>query len=193
MTCDRKTLCFSLLSAAMGFIPGAIAAATPQARVPIQQNRAQSVATLRPSQPPPAKAPQIFNHASVDHAWKTALKRQRPLVIMFTSDQCHYCKKMLLQTYRHPGIQRLLIENSETVLAHAEKYPSLLKQMRIQSFPTTLVISPQGKVLEAIQGYVPPNEFADRVAPQIVPKLQTAQSPSKQQAARAQPRQTSAR
>ena len=45
----------------------------------------------------------LFAHKSVDQAWKAAVTGRKPLLVMFTSDHCVYCKKMLKQTYGHPG------------------------------------------------------------------------------------------
>lgn len=107
----------------------------------------------------------LFAHADIEQAWQSAVEKNKPLLVMFTSDHCAYCQKMLSETYGHPLIRRLLTSKAETVLAHAEDYDVLIKRLGIRGFPTTLLVSPQGEVLDVMEGYVDPQEFAKRVNP----------------------------
>ena len=107
----------------------------------------------------------LFTHKNVEQAWKAAAVGRKPLVVMFTSDNCIYCKKMLKKTYRHPTIEKMLLGNTETVLAHANQYRDLVKKLGIRGYPTTMIISPDGKVLELMPGYVEPKAFAQRIHP----------------------------
>jgi len=72
---------------------------------------------------------------------------------------------MLSETYRHPAIQRMLAKDTETVLAKAEDYRGLIKRMGIRGYPTTLLLSPQGEVLDLVEGFVNAKAFAKRVSP----------------------------
>lgn len=125
------------------------------------------VARRAPARRPAAKQPGLFTETSIEKAWQQATVRQRPMLVMFTSNNCMYCKKMLKETYSHPAIRRMLAANTETVLAHAKDYPALVKRLGITGFPTSLLISPQGKVLTAIPGFVPPQDFAQQVTPAL--------------------------
>ena len=38
--------------------------------------------------------------------------------------------------------------NTESVLAHADQYRDLAKKLGIRGYPTTMLVSPEGKVLD---------------------------------------------
>src|SRR5262245_36221902 len=98
-----------------------------------------------------ASAPAIlFSHPTVDAAWNAAHARHRPLVVMFTSDNCPYCVRMLNETYADPAIRSLLGERAETVLAHASQYRELIQRLGIHGFPTSVVVSADGQIGDVI-------------------------------------------
>jgi len=107
----------------------------------------------------------IFTHPSIEQAWESAVAENKTLLVMFKTDHCHYCTKMLSETYNHPAIQRMLAKDTESVLANAEDYQALTKKMGIRGYPTTLLISPQGEVLDLLEGFVDAKTFAKRVNP----------------------------
>jgi thioredoxin-related protein len=117
---------------------------------------------------------ELFRHATVEQAWKSSVASKKPLLVMFTSDNCLYCKKMMKETYHHPAIERMLSQNTETVVAHSRDYKSLVKKMGVRGYPSTLLISPEGEVLDFMEGYVEAKVFAERVYP-LLQKHRTAQ------------------
>jgi len=112
----------------------------------------------------------LFNHKSVEKAWEAAIAGKKPLLVMFTSDHCVFCQKMLTQTYGHPAIKQMLIGRTESVLAHASDYSELVQKMGLRGFPTSLLISPEGKVLAVMEGFVEPRDFAQQVKPLLEKK-----------------------
>jgi thioredoxin-related protein len=116
----------------------------------------------------------LFKHATVEQAWKTAVTTKKPLLVMFTSDGCLYCTKMMKETYQNPAIERMLLQNTETVMAHSRDYQGLVKKMGIRGYPSTVLISPEGEVLDFMEGYVEAKVFAKRVYP-LLQKHRTAQ------------------
>ena len=83
---------------------------------------------------------------------------------------------MLAETYGHPAIEQMLAGHTQTVLAHASDYPDLVKRLGIRGFPSSVLISPRGDVLDFMPGYVPPKEFAQRVVPLLKRKTQVQQA-----------------
>jgi len=110
----------------------------------------------------------IFTHTSVEQAWKSAVATKKPLLVMFTSDSCLYCKKMMKETYQHPAIARMLSQSTETVMAHSRDYRDLVQKLGVRGYPSTLLISPEGNVLDFMEGYVEPKAFADRIYPLLL-------------------------
>ncbi len=107
----------------------------------------------------------LFTQSSVEQGWKSAVAEQKTLVVMFKSSHCIYCTKMLSETFGNPAIQRMLASDTETVLAKAEDYRSLIQRMEIRGYPTTLLISPQGEVLDLVEGFLDARAFAKRISP----------------------------
>ncbi|TWU25955.1 thioredoxin family protein [Bythopirellula polymerisocia] len=107
----------------------------------------------------------IFDHPTVEGAWKEAIERQRPLLVMFTSENCTFCRKMVHETYGNPQVQKLLRGRTESVMAHSDDYAALIKKLGIRGYPSSLLISPDGEVLDFIEGYLEPKAFAQRVGP----------------------------
>jgi len=129
------------------------------------------IADTSPAEPVSTKrnrTGELFTQSNVDLAWKQAVALQRPLLVMFTSDSCLYCKKMLTETYGHPAVQQLLSRKTVTVLAHSRDYQALVKKMGIRGFPSSLLVTPDGQVLEFMEGYVDAKKFTSRVAPLLV-------------------------
>ncbi|MEM9352285.1 MAG: thioredoxin family protein [Planctomycetota bacterium] len=118
----------------------------------------------------------LFRHRTVQAAWATAVAQRRPLVVMFTTDHCGYCTKMLQETYSDPRVERLLLGNAVTVLAHTRDYAELAQKLGVQGFPTSLVVSPAGDVLEVAPGYVDARQFLTRLAPAITANHRAAQA-----------------
>lgn len=139
-------------------------------------------ASLSPAhaQPLPAGPNQragLFSQTSIEQAWKQATEQQQPLLVMFTSDNCKFCKKMLAETYGHPAIERMLATHTQTVLAHKNDYEALVKKLGIRGYPSSVLISPKGDVLEFVEGFLPPKEFAQRVTPVLRLQARNAQLP----------------
>ncbi|MCA9240851.1 MAG: thioredoxin family protein [Planctomycetales bacterium] len=110
-----------------------------------------------------AKPVSAFKHATIDAAWKASQKSKRPLLIFVCSDNCFYCVKMLKETYSHQQIAMALRATSESVAVKNDDVPELVKQFKINAYPTTLVVSPEGKELARIKGFLPPEKFVAKL------------------------------
>ncbi len=132
------------------------------------------------------KRPALFSQTSIETVWKRAVDQRKPMLVMFTSDNCMYCKKMLSETYGHPAIKRMLQSKTQTVLAHQDDYESLVKRLGIRGYPSSVLVSPSGEVLDFIEGYIEPKEFAQRVSPLLRANVQQARvaKPAKKTAER---------
>lgn len=117
-----------------------------------------------PASTPLASTPAtLFHHPTVEVAWKAAVARKRPLVVMFTSDHCPHCERMLKATYADPAIRQLLVDHAETVLAHAADNRELVQKLGVRGFPTSVIVSAEGQIVDVVEGYVDAPTFALRV------------------------------
>lgn len=120
-----------------------------------------------------AQRPGLFSETSIEKGWKRSMHQKQPMLVMFTSDNCKFCKKMLAETYGHPTIEQMLATNTQTVLAHKNDYEALVKKLGIRGYPSSVLISPKGDVLEFVEGFLPPKEFAARVVPVLQKQART--------------------
>ncbi len=107
----------------------------------------------------------VFDHKTVEDAWKIAIEHKKPLLVMFTSNNCTFCRKMIADTYGNQSVKDLLRGRTESVMAHSDDYASLIKKLGIRGYPSSLLISPEGEVLDFMEGYVDPQAFSKRVGP----------------------------
>ena len=87
------------------------------------------------------------------------------MLVLFSTDGCHFCTKMMNETYSHPGVQRMLREHVETVKVNARDYPAVVERLGIRGYPTTLLVSPDGNVMDAIEGFASAKAFTGRIGP----------------------------
>ena len=122
-----------------------------------------------------ARSPRVFTETSIENGWKRSLQQKQPMLVMFTSDNCKFCKKMLAETYGHPAIEQMLSAHTQTVLAHKNNYEALVKKLNIRGYPSSVLISPKGDVLEFVEGFLPPKKFAERVVPVLQKQARESQ------------------
>ena len=66
-------------------------------------------------------------------------------------------------TYPHPDVQRELsgwIQRRADVVAE----PELAAAFEVAAIPTAVLLSPDGRILDRVVGFVQPNDFLDRLS-----------------------------
>lgn len=109
----------------------------------------------------PAKP--LFKHPTVDAAWQASQKSQRPMLLFIHSDNCRFCVKMEKETYSHPEISRALAATAESVSVKKEHNLELIKRLKIRAYPTTVIVSPVGKEITRVEGFLDPQKFVVRM------------------------------
>ncbi len=107
----------------------------------------------------------IFTHHTLQKAWQAAVSRRRPMLVLFSTDGCHFCTKMMAETYSQPEVQRMLHGHVEGVKVNAQKNPDVVARLGIRGYPTTLLVSPEGNVMDAIEGFASAKTFTSRIGP----------------------------
>ena len=86
-------------------------------------------------------------------ALREAAEKNRPLVIDFGTENCFWCKKLDATTFRDPKVAKLLNEQFVPVKIDANKHPRLTEALNVESFPTLVLATPEGKVVGRHVGY----------------------------------------
>ncbi len=68
-------------------------------------------------------------------------------------------------TLKDAAIQSELKRRFIPVALNVKDAPEFIQTLRVRSFPTLLVIDPNGDVVESISGYQTPKQLRDKLAP----------------------------
>ena len=107
-----------------------------------------------------------------DVQWETDLREaaalarntRRPLLVQVSAEWCTHCERMKADTYTDTRIRRLLSENFIPVAVDADDQREFMQQMGIRSLPTTLIVAPDLKILERLQGFQSANSLLSAVS-----------------------------
>lgn len=100
-------------------------------------------------------------------ALAAAAQSGKPILAYFTSDHCGYCRKMDKETWSTPAVGRLVGEGFVPLRLHADEHPDEVAALRVRAFPTTVLISPEGKAFAGKPGFLEPLELAEFVRPAL--------------------------
>ncbi len=105
--------------------------------------------------------------------WQTNLKQAaveaqrsgKPIMVQMTAPWCGYCHKMLKETFTDPAVAKTVNEYFVPLLLDADENPQAVEILAINSFPSTVIISPQYEEQGRLSGYIKAAEFNKRIAP----------------------------
>jgi hypothetical protein len=109
----------------------------------------------------PAAGQDVVWRKDYASARQEAQELNRPLVLVLGTTECPWCTKLDSVTFRNPVVVKMLRERFVSLKVNGENYPALITALHIESYPTVLVASPQGKILEVQKGYAEPAPFAE--------------------------------
>ncbi|HEV3440610.1 MAG TPA: DUF255 domain-containing protein [Gemmata sp.] len=112
-----------------------------------------SVTAIVLSQTTPANAQDVAWRRDYAAARKEATETGRPLLLDFGTEGCVWCRKQDATTFRDPRVVKLLNERFIPVKIDAERENRVTQVLGIESFPTLVLASPEGKVLGRQVGY----------------------------------------
>lgn len=101
----------------------------------------------------PADAQEVSWHLDYASARREAWRMQRPILIDFGTSDCFWCRRLESTTFRHPRIVSLLKSEFITLKVNAEHHPRLANALGIQGYPTLVLASPGGQILNVLEGY----------------------------------------
>jgi thioredoxin-related protein len=104
-------------------------------------------------------------------ARKEATETGRPLLLDFGTEACFWCKKLDATTFRDPKVVKLLNEQFIPVKIDANKHPRLTEALNVDSFPTLILATAEGKVVGRHPGFADVGQLTGLLgkAPAAVP------------------------
>ncbi|HEX4146405.1 MAG TPA: thioredoxin family protein [Pirellulales bacterium] len=134
-----------LLSVLAGCEMAAEPALAPQGSAPALSSE--------PSRPTVARGLLHFNDG-YRQALAEAERENKPLLLFFTAQWCHYCHQMAGEAFTNPQVVSLS-EKFVCVLIDADNSPDVCREFHVSAFPTVQFVSPQGLPLNRIEGKRP--------------------------------------
>lgn len=112
----------------------------------------------------PTTAPKnIVWHSKYDTAYRQMQAENRPMLVFVKSNACLYCKRMESQTYNHPAVIRDVQQSFVPAVINSANEPVLAQQLGARVYPTTVIISADGRIMDTIPGFVTADEFRSRL------------------------------
>ena len=119
------------------------------AAVPVANVAAQSVA-----QPAPAAKSSVDWINSYRTARKKGTAQERPVFLFVTSEGCSYCKKMERESLKDKTVIKKLRTNFVPARLKLDPESQLARDLKVTMFPTTVIIAPDGKIVDYVRGYM---------------------------------------
>ena len=94
-----------------------------------------------------------------DEALKSAERDGRPILLYFFIDNCVYCQRMDGQTLVARRVVDYLKDSFVSVRVDADRVPQLARKYMVRGFPTTWFLTPEGKPISSLPGYMGPDDF----------------------------------
>ncbi len=89
-----------------------------------------------------------------ERGYNEARRQNKPLLLFFTAEWCRYCHQMAEEALANEQVVSLS-ERFVCVLIDADAAPQVCRQFHVSRFPTIQFVSPQGAVLNRLEGKRP--------------------------------------
>lgn len=93
-----------------------------------------------------------------EQGYAEALRQQKPMLIFFTAEWCHYCHQLADEAFTNPQVVSLS-ERFVCILVDGDAEPDVCRQFQVTGFPTIQFVSPRGVQLDRLVGKRPGHQL----------------------------------
>lgn len=101
-------------------------------------------------------------HSKYDRAYSEMKTQNRPMLVFIKSNACLFCKKMD-QSYRNPTVAEEVNKSFVPTVVNSSTNPELARQFQARVYPTTVIVSSDGRVIDTIPGYLAADKLQFRL------------------------------
>lgn len=113
---------------------------------------AHAQAIVQPASPP--KTTKVNWLESYRTAREKGTDSSRPVFLFVTSEECSYCRKMERESLKDQEIVKKLSSNFIPARLKLDPESQLARELKVTMFPTTVIIAPDGKIVDYVRGYM---------------------------------------
>lgn len=111
--------------------------------------------------------------SAADVAWRKDLRQAgieaqrtgKPILMQVTAEWCGYCHQMIDEVFTQDAVASRINASFIPVLLDADRNPRAVELIGIESFPSTIIISPELNVIGRVEGFHQANAFLAKLAP----------------------------
>jgi thioredoxin-like negative regulator of GroEL len=92
-----------------------------------------------------------------------AREKGRPLLIDLGTESCYWCKQLDARTFTDAEVIQTLNARFVALKVDANRNPYLAQALRVQSYPTLVFASPEGKIVGFQEGFLEPAALKDKM------------------------------
>jgi YHS domain-containing protein/thioredoxin-related protein len=104
-------------------------------------------------------APKIDWRQDLGQAQAEAKSRDLLLWIQFTGPWCINCRRMDRATFLHAGVVTRSRDQFVPIKLRSDEHEALAQSLGLTSLPSTVIVRPNGEVVEKYEGYIEPDTF----------------------------------
>ncbi len=109
------------------------------------------------------RAQEVDWRSDYNTARREAASKNRPLVIDFGTEDCFWCKKLDASTFHDPSVVSVMNEKFVPLRIDANREAQLAGALHIQSYPTVVLASADGKILDFQEGFLEAPRFMEKL------------------------------
>lgn len=114
----------------------------------------------------PSRVPRaIAWHADTRRAAAIADQTGRPMLLRITADWCGFCRRMNREAFVDSRIIRDVGRTFVSVNVDADTNEALVRQLQVSSLPATVIVLPDFKVIQRIEGFRSANQLGQALSP----------------------------
>ena len=100
------------------------------------------------------------NFLSYDQALAAGRAENLPILLFFRRDGCRYCEMLYKTGFEREDIACYINHRFVAAIIDTGRQPDLKAKYRVPGEPTVWFLTPEGKGIDSMIGYVPPDRFA---------------------------------
>lgn len=96
-------------------------------------------------------------------ARRTGTDSSRPVLLFLTTDGCRHCVRMKHDSFSDPRVAKQVNESFVPAMLHLEADSELGQALKVTIYPTTIIIHPDGRIMDYVRGYISRDELRARM------------------------------